>query len=76
MRLRIVDVNYTTRFKWIYKLSNGIENDFYIMQGDFYEYYRLKNPVSRQSLDSLDIGQWLNCNVEIINGLKIIINFI
>lgn len=76
MRLKIVDVNYTTKFKWMYKLSNGSEDDFYIMHEEFYEYYRLKDPVSRQRLDYLGIGQWLSCNVEVINGIKVVINFI
>lgn len=76
MRLKIVDINYTTKFKWMYKLSNGVEDDFYIMGGDFYEYYGLKDPVSRQRLEYLDVGHWLSCNVEVINGLKVVINFI
>jgi hypothetical protein len=76
MRLKIVDINYTGNFKWMYKLSNGAEDDFYIMQEDFYRYYGLKTPVSRQRLEYLDVGHWLSCNVEVIDGLKVVTNFI
>ncbi len=76
MRLKIVDINYTGKGKWLYKLSNGVEDDFYIMSVDFYEYYGLKTPVTRQRREYLDIGHWLSCNVEVINGKKVVINFI
>lgn len=76
MRLKIIDINYTGKSKWFYKLSNGVEDDFYIMQADFYEHYGLKTPMTRQRMDYLDIGQWLSCNVEVVGGLKVVLNFI
>ena len=76
MRLKIIEKNYTNNFNWMFKLSNEIEDNFYIMHDEFYEYYGLKSPVSRQRLEYLDLGHWLSCNVELINGLKVVINFI
>ena len=76
LRLKIIAVNYMTDFDWRYKLSDGIEDDFYIMFGDFYESRGLKNPASRLHLDYLNVGHWLSCGVEVIDRKKIIVNFI
>ena len=76
LRLKIIAVNYTTNFDWTYKLSDGIEEDFFIMYDDFYERCGLKTPVTRLRLEHLGVGQWLSCNVEVINEKKIVINFI
>lgn len=73
MRLRITDTNFTTKFNWLFKLSDENGNDFYIMNESFYKNHYLKSPITKKELDYLDRGQWITALVEFIDNQKIVV---
>jgi hypothetical protein len=76
MNLRVSNVNFTNEFDWLFKLVDFEKNEFLIMNDYFYKRNNMKSPISRIHMDSLDIGQTINCNFKIINETKIVTSFI
>jgi hypothetical protein len=76
MNLRVSNVNFTNEFDWLFKLVDFEKNEFLIMDDYFYKRNNMKSPISRIHMDSLDIGQTINCNFKIINETKIVTSFI
>jgi translation elongation factor P/translation initiation factor 5A len=74
MRLRITDMNFTTRHDWLFKLIDENGNDFYIMNEAFYKNHNLKSPITKKELDYYDRGQWITASVEQINGKGIVVS--
>jgi hypothetical protein len=74
MRLRITDMNFTTRHDWLFKLVDENGNDFYIMNEAFYKNHNLKSPITKKELDYYDRGQWITASVEQINGKGIVVS--
>jgi hypothetical protein len=62
MNLKVSDVNFTTQFDWLFKLVDFEKNEYLIMNDDFYRSNHLKTPTYRIHMDSLDIGDTINCN--------------
>ena len=74
MMLTVTETNFTTKFDWLYKLSDK-RSDFYIMNDDFYKSHKMTSPITKRELDFLGRGSVLNCVVEEIDGKNIVVNF-
>jgi hypothetical protein len=75
MRLKVVDVNFTSRYDWLFMLKDQNSEVYYIMDESFYKKYNMKTPITKQYLDSLDKGQSINAITREINNRKIVIQF-
>lgn len=75
MRLKIIEVNFTSRYEWLFKLKDHNDDIYYIMDESFYKKYNMKTPITRQHLDSLDKGQSINAITKDINNMKIVVKF-
>jgi len=73
MRLKIIDINFTTKFDWLFKLSDENGNDCYIMNESFYKKHNFKSPISKNELDYYDRGQWINASLEKIGGKLVVV---
>jgi hypothetical protein len=73
MRLRIIDINFTTKQVWLFKLADENENVFYIMNESFYKNHSLKSPITKKEIDYYDKGQWINASIEQIEGKGIVV---
>ena len=56
----------------MFKLTDLARNEYYIMHEDFYSKNGLKSPVTRNMLDSLEIGHSINGHVEVISGFTVV----
>jgi hypothetical protein len=72
MKLKITNTNFTTRYDWMFKLSDEKGEEFYIMNDSFYNNRHLKSPLSRKELDHFDTGQWIIANSKVVDGLNVI----
>jgi hypothetical protein len=61
MRLKIIDINFTTK------------QDFYVMNESFYKNHNFKSPITKKELDYYDRGQWIKASTEQIDGKGIVI---
>ncbi|WP_346320970.1 hypothetical protein [Chitinophaga sp. YIM B06452] len=73
MRLRIVEINFTARHDWLFKLCNEAGNEFYVMNEVFYKCHYLRSPIMKRELDQYDKGQWITAFVESIGGKGIVV---
>jgi len=73
MRLKIIDVNFTTRYDWVFKLADETNNIFFIMNESYYKKRNKNSPISKKELDYYDRGQWINVFTENIDGLGIVV---
>lgn len=73
MRLRITDTNFTTKFNWLFKLSDENGNIFYIMNESFYKSHSLKSPITKKELDYFDRGQWINAHIDLFDGKGVVV---
>ena len=73
MRLKIVNVNFTTKENWLFKLTDENCNNFFIMQSPFYKDHKLSSPISKKELDFYDKGCWINAIVEQIDGYNVVV---
>lgn len=71
MRLKIIQINFTTEDNWIYKLSDGL-TDYYVLDERTYRSKGLNSPINKHKLDYLDIGHSILCETIEIDGLKIV----
>ncbi|MPT31989.1 MAG: hypothetical protein E2600_10070 [Chryseobacterium sp.] len=75
MRLKVIDVNFTSRYDWLFMLKDQNGEVYYIMDESFYKKYNMKTPITKQHLDSLDRGQSINAITREINDRKIVVQF-
>lgn len=73
MRLKITDTNFTTKYDWLFKLTDYNDEVYYIMDEFFYRKYNMKTPITRLHLDSFDKGQSINATIREINNRKIVV---
>ncbi len=73
MRLTITDVNFTSKYDWLFKLIDQSNEIYYIMDDRFYRNHKVKSPITKQHLDYLDVGQSISAITKEINGKKIVI---
>ena len=74
MRLKIVDINFTTKHDWLFKLVNENGNNFYIINESFYKNRNFKSPITKKELDYYDRGQWITASAEQIDGKGIVVS--
>lgn len=73
MKLKIIDIDFTDKNAWLFKLCDETGNDFFIMMDAFYKKYNLKTPITKKELDYLDKGQWLRVSFKEIEGMNLVI---
>ena len=74
MRLRVIDVNFTTEFEWIFKLSDDKRNIAFIMNEIFYKAHKMKSPISKKELDYFDKGYSIKCRLENVENISVVTN--
>ena len=76
MRLKVIEIDFTTHNNWIFKFvdSNGCE--YFIMNSSFYSENKMKSPISKKELDTLSVDHWLSANVLNINGIMTVIQLV
>jgi hypothetical protein len=74
MRLKIIELDFTNKFDWLFKLSNETGHTFYIMSEPFYKNNGLKSPVTKKELDHYDKEQWINASIREIDGKNVVIS--
>lgn len=72
MKLKIIEVNFTSNLNWLYKLINQEGSIFYIMQKDFYDALELHSPVTKRELDCYDTGHFISADVVQNNDANIV----
>jgi hypothetical protein len=72
MRLKISEVNFTNKYRWIFKLTSPEGQLCYIMNDAFYKKHNRKSPLSRKQIEYLDKGQWISASVEKIEDLEVV----
>jgi hypothetical protein len=72
MIIKVIDVNFTSNHNWIFKFKDSTNEEYFIMTDKFYKLNKLKTPISRKELDSLDIGHSISCHFKLIEGLKVV----
>ncbi|MFC4687674.1 MAG: hypothetical protein BGO86_07615 [Chryseobacterium sp. 36-9] len=73
MRLKIIEVNFTTKYEWLFKLKDHNDEIYYVMDESFYKKYKIKTPITRQHLDSLEKGQSINAIAREIDNKNIVV---
>lgn len=73
MRLKIIETNFTDEHEWLFQLSDGVGNLFYIMAEPFYKNNGLKSPITKRELDYYDKGQWIGAAIKEIAGKNIVV---
>lgn len=73
MRLKIIATNFTTKYDWVFKLTDQHEDDYYIMNEVFYKNHNYKSPITKKELDYYDKGQWITASVEQVDGKRIVV---
>jgi hypothetical protein len=76
MILKVIETNFTNKYDWISKLKDNEGLDYFIMANEFYKINRIKSPIDRQILDSLDKGQTLDCICKDLSNMKVVIEII
>ncbi len=76
MRLKISEVNFTSKFDWLFKLIDEKENNYYIMNELFYKVHNYKSPITKNELDYYDKGLWITALVKEIDQKKIVIEIL
>lgn len=76
MILKVLNVNFSTEFDWIFKLIDSEHNEYFVMDNNFYSNNGLKTPIKHNHLDTLDIGHSINSHFKTINTVKIITSFL
>jgi hypothetical protein len=74
MRLRIVEMDYTTSKSGIYKLQNDRGEVAFIMEDFFYKRLDMKNPINKSHLDYFEVGLWIDAQIKEIDGKNIVFN--
>lgn len=72
MIFKIVDINFTTKYEWLFRFSDEFGNESYIMNESFYKNHNLISPITKQHLDYLDKGQHINVVIECIENKEIV----
>lgn len=72
MIIKVIDTNFISKNNWIFRLKDNSNEEYFIMTDKFYKINKLKSPISRKELDSLDIGHSISCHFQIIEGLKVV----
>jgi hypothetical protein len=70
MRLRIKELNFSSKYNWIYKLVDEYKKEYFIMDSQFYDAHHLKSPINKHHLDSYDKETSIKAEVGIIDSLK------
>jgi hypothetical protein len=74
VRVRVTDVNFTTDKEWIFKFIDLEGIEYQAMDSEFYCINKLTNPITRMSLDHLNVGMWVNIDSGKVEGLNIVIS--
>lgn len=75
MILQIIDINFTTTFNWLYRLTDNTGVEYFVMNDSFYRMHGFKSPVTKKELDTFDIKQSVDCHYESIDGKNIVTKF-
>lgn len=71
MRLKITDVNFTTDKEWLFKLEDG-NAEYFILSDIFYKSNGFNSLITKNELDSLDIGHSILCETRDFGELKVV----
>lgn len=72
MIIKVIETNFTSKIKWIFKLNDSTNDEYFIMTEEFYKSNKLQTPITRKELDSLDIGHSISCHFQLIEGIKVV----
>jgi hypothetical protein len=76
MQLTIVDINFLNSENWIFKLKDLGENNYYILNSEFYKQHNLISPIDKTHLDYLDKGDSITAIVKELKGKNIVIEIL
>ena len=68
----IIATNFSNNLPWIFKLTDISKNEYYIMNADFYTKNGMNSPITKNMLDSFDIGYTIRGEVERISGFIVL----
>jgi len=75
MKLTVTACDFTLNEPWLFTLTAG-EALYYIMNESFYKKHKLKSPLIRPILDSLDKGWTVNAEVKHVDGINLVVKII
>ena len=73
VRLKIVEINFTNQFDWLFTLVGDADERVFIMNDSFYKANGLTSPITVKELDYLDKGAWVNAVVEMVGKRLVVI---
>ncbi|SMC75485.1 hypothetical protein [Pedobacter africanus] len=76
IRLRITEVNFTTKENWLFRLVDDEKNEYYIMNQLFYEAQNLKSPITKRELDQYDKGYIIKALIKQFDNKNVVIEIL
>jgi hypothetical protein len=72
VQVRVTEVNFTTKYPWLFKFSDASNNEYIAFDSGFYVEHGLANPVNRMHIDQLDVGNSSKIKFTVINGENVV----
>jgi translation elongation factor P/translation initiation factor 5A len=73
MKLQIIDTNFSNEAEWLFKLLDEQDEEYFIMQNEFYKRFKLSSPITKRELDSLFIGTRIEASTIIVEQKRIVL---
>jgi len=73
MKLQIIDTNFSNKSEWLFKLLDEQDEEYFIMQNEYYKRFKLKVPITKRELDGLFIGTYIEASTIIVEQKGIVL---
>ena len=64
--------NFTRATDWLFVIEDENRSEYFIMTSDFYRNIKLKTPVTKKELDSLDTNMWITFQYVVIGTKNLV----